>query len=178
MSRIGNKPIPVPSGVKVEVADRTVKVTGAKGTLSVQLPAGLAVQVKGGECLVQRPEGGGGSAANHGTYRSLVNNMVLGVSQGYLKTLEISGVGFKGQVQGRKLVMALGYSHPIEFDVPEGIEIKMLDNTTLTVAGPDKRLVGDVSARIRGYYPAEPYKGKGVCYRGERIRRKAGKTVA
>lgn len=179
MSRIGVKPIPLPAGVQASVEGPVVRVRGPKGELTFTAPAGITVRVDGGQVRVERA--GGDEAhlrALHGTSRSLIANMVKGVATGYEKQLEIQGVGFKATQQGRKLIFNLGYSHPIEFEPPAGVNVTVKDGVLLTVSGPDKQAVGEVSARIRAFYKAEPYKGKGVRYVGEHVRRKAGKTVA
>lgn len=178
MSRIGKKAVAVPGGVQVSADGAHIKAKGPKGELVMAIPAQVAVKVEGAEVHVTPVQTTTFARAMHGTVRSLVANMILGVSQGYSRELEIQGVGFKANVQGQKLNLALGYSHPIEFDIPPSISIKVTDNTNILVSGPDKQLVGQVSARIRSFYPAEPYKGKGVRYKGEHVRRKAGKAVA
>lgn len=178
MSRIGKKPVVIPAGVEIAVEESTVKVKGPKGELSMVFPADVALEVKGGELEVTPVTKTTFARSMHGTIRSLVANMVEGVSKGYTKELEIQGVGFKANLQGQNLNLALGYSHPIDFAVPAGITIKVNDNTNIVVSGADKQMVGQVSARIRSFYPAEPYKGKGVRYKGEHVRRKAGKAVA
>ncbi len=179
MSRIGVKPIALPAGVQVHVDAASVRIKGPKGELSFAVPAGVAVRTEGAQLRVERT--GGDEArirALHGTARSLLANMVKGVTAGYEKQLEIQGVGFKATAQGRKVVFNLGYSHPIEFEPPAGVTVAVKDGVLLTVTGVDKQAVGEVSARIRSFYKAEPYKGKGVRYVGEHVRRKAGKTVA
>lgn len=178
MSRIGLQPVHVPADVKVEVDGDTISIKGPKGTLQRVLPPVVTVVVEKGELTVQRNSDDKFARSMHGTARSLVAGMVQGVKEEFVKKLEIQGVGFRAQVQGQKLTMSLGYSHPIEFVAPDGITITVADNTKLTVSGINKQTVGQVSAQIRSYYPAEPYKGKGVRYADEVVRRKAGKTVA
>ncbi|HMO05180.1 MAG TPA: 50S ribosomal protein L6 [Kiritimatiellia bacterium] len=178
MSRIGKKAVAVPAGVTLGVDGNQIKAKGPKGELVMTFPAEVSVKVEGNEAQVSPTSQTPFARAMHGTVRSLVANMVQGVAQGYSRELEIQGVGFKASVQGQKLNLALGYSHPIEFELPASIAVKVTDNTNILVSGPDKQLVGQVSARIRSFYPAEPYKGKGVRYKGEHVRRKAGKAVA
>lgn len=169
----------VPAGVTVQVEGMTVTVRGPKGELSQRVPPGITVQVEGGQIRVSRAASEDAQLkALHGTMRSLLANMVKGVSEGYRKELEIQGVGFRAQKQGTKVVFNLGYSHPIEYTPPPGVTVDVADGTQLVVSGADKQAVGDVAARIRSFYKAEPYKGKGIRYKGEQIRRKAGKTVA
>ena len=179
MSRIGKKLIIIPSQVKVaHQGNCEVTVEGPKGKLAHRLPPGIAVEIKGAELLVKCSGNSKEDNALHGTTRAVINNMVRGVSEGFSRELEIQGVGFKAQVQGKKLVMQLGFTHPIEFAVPEGITIEAPKLTQMIVKGCDKRMVGEVSAQIRNYYPPEPYKGNGIRYAGEYVRRKAGKAVA
>ncbi len=178
MSRIGKQPILIPGGVTVEVSGQTVNVTGAKGTNSYTFPRCVLVAVEGGSVVVSRVGNSKDGITMFGTARSLVNNMIIGVSKGYKKELQIEGVGYKAQMKGSELVLTLGYSHDINYGIPQGIKVAVQGNTTVTVEGIDKNLVGQVAARIRGYAPAEPYKGKGVRYTGEQIRRKEGKAVA
>lgn len=176
MSRIGKRPIPIPQKVTVEIQGRQVSVKGPKGELSRVLPRGVKVEQQESELLVQRNDESRLARERHGLCRTLVANMVEGVSQGYSKRLVIQGVGYRAQVQGKKLVLSLGYSHPVEMDPPEGIQFAVENNTNVIVSGIDKELVGNTAARIRDSRPPEPYKGKGVSYLGEKIRRKAGKT--
>ncbi|HMO50878.1 MAG TPA: 50S ribosomal protein L6 [Kiritimatiellia bacterium] len=178
MSRIGKKPVELTAGVQAAVEGQTVKIKGPKGDLTLQVPAEISVKVEGNEVVVTPIADTPFARAMHGTIRSLISNMIVGVHTGYTRELEIQGVGFKASVQGQKLNLALGYSHPIDFDIPDGITIKVADGTNIAVSGADKQLVGQVSSRIRSFYPAEPYKGKGVRYKGEHVRRKAGKAVA
>jgi large subunit ribosomal protein L6 len=178
MSRVGQKPIAIPAGVQVALSGAVLSAKGPKGTLERTIPEVFEVRVDKGQVSIQPKTNAEGVSALHGLNRRLIANMVDGVAKGYLKELEIQGVGFKASVQGRKAVFMLGYSSPVELDVPQGIEIKVADNVNVSVSGADKQLVGDVAARIRSLYPAEPYKGKGVRYKGEYVRRKVGKTVA
>jgi len=178
MSRVGKQPIPVPAGVQVRLDGDMMTVKGGNGELSSRRPPGISVEQGDGVLHVGRASDTARLRALHGTTRSLLANMVKGVHEGYRSELEIQGVGYRAQLQGQTLVLSLGFSHAIEFPVPPGVKIEVPDATHVTVSGPDKQQVGDVSARIRGYSPAEPYKGKGVRYKGEAVRRKAGKTVA
>lgn len=178
MSRIGRKPIDVPSGVDVKVNGPEVSVKGKLGELTWSVPDGISIAVDGGRVVVQRANEEKKTRSMHGTARSLIANMVKGVNEGYRRELVIQGVGYRAQMQGRKLIMTLGFSHPIEFEAPDGVDIEVKDNVNITVSGADKQQVGLASARIRGYCPAEPYKGKGIKYRDEYVRRKVGKTVA
>lgn len=178
MSRMGRKPVPVPAGVTVTVQGSTVKAKGPKGELSLDLPAIITAKLKDGHVELACSGDDKASRALYGTYRSHVNNMVLGVEKGYEKNLEIQGVGFKAALQGKKLVMTLGFSHPVEYMVPDGISLKVADGTAINITGPDKHLVGQVGARIKAFCPPEPYKGKGIRFKGEHVRRKVGKTVA
>ena len=178
MSRIGRKPVAIPSGVTVTVQGAKVSIKGPKGELSKEFHRCVTVKVNGAQVEVSCNKEDKESKAIFGTTRSLIANMVQGVQQGYSKDLEIQGVGFRANLQGKKLVLALGYSHPIEYMVPDGIVLKVTDGTAINVSGADKELVGQVSARIKAFYPAEPYKGKGVRLKGEYVRRKVGKTVA
>jgi len=178
MSRIGKKSIPLPAKVKVSVADGgAVTVEGPKGKLSWTLPSEVKARVEENQVHFERSGETRPVRALHGLSRSLVANMVTGVSDGFKKDLEIQGVGFKAAVQGSVLNLSLGKSHPIHFPIPKEIKITVTDNTKIAVEGIDKQLVGQVAADIRAYYPPEPYKGKGVRYAGENIIRKEGKTV-
>jgi large subunit ribosomal protein L6 len=178
MSRIGSKPIEIPAKVKVNIGpDGTIGVEGPKGKLNWSLPQKIKATMEGSRVSIARAAETRSVRALHGLSRSLVHNMVQGVSEGFSKQLEIEGVGFKAAVQGAKLNLSLGFSHPILFPIPKEIKITVTENTKITIQGIDKKLVGQVAADIRRYYPPEPYKGKGVRYAGEQIRRKEGKTV-
>jgi len=178
MSRIGNKAVEIPDKVKVNIgADGAVAVEGPKGKLQWTLPREIKADVKDNRVSLVREAETRSVKALHGLSRSLLHNMVLGVSEGFSKNLEIEGVGFKAAVQGQNLSLNLGKSHPILFPIPKEIKIAVTDNTKISITGIDKKLVGQVAADIRQYYPPEPYKGKGVKYAGEIIRRKEGKTV-
>jgi large subunit ribosomal protein L6 len=179
MSRIGKQPVLIPDKVKVEVKDHTVRVEGPKGKVAKTFAPVVNITVADNKVVVSPSDDDSRFAkAMYGTVRSIIAGMVKGVSEGYAKDLEIQGVGFKANLKGKQLDLALGYSHPILMDIPEGIKITVTDQTKLKVEGADKQLVGAVTAEIRGYYPPEPYKGKGVRIVGERVRRKEGKTVA
>jgi large subunit ribosomal protein L6 len=176
MSRIGRLPIPVPSGVSVALDGRAITVTGPRGTLSRTLHPDMSVEQEDGRLVVSRPSDAKPHKQLHGLTRTLVNNMVVGVTTGYRKGLEITGVGYRAALNGRKLTLNLGYSHPIEIDPPEGITFEVENPTRLAVVGIDKELVGQMAAKVRSTRKPEPYKGKGVRYAGEYIRRKAGKA--
>jgi large subunit ribosomal protein L6 len=179
MSRIGKQPVPIPDKVKVTLTGDTVLVEGPKGKVSKLFAPVVKVTVADNKVTVSPTEDDSRFAkAMYGTVRSVIAGMVKGVTDGYVKDLEIQGVGFKANLKGKQLDLALGYSHPIVMDIPEGIKITVTDQTKIKVEGADKQLVGKVTAEIRGYYPPEPYKGKGVRLVGERVRRKEGKTVA
>jgi large subunit ribosomal protein L6 len=176
MSRIGKAPIPIPDKVSVGIDGLAVTVKGPKGELRRTLPDGVIVVQEGSTVQVNPVNASRRSRERHGLSRTLVANMVEGVSQGYIRKLEIIGVGYRAQVQGRKLVVSAGYSHPVEMVPPEGITFAVENNTTVLVSGADKELVGNEAAKVRAIRPPEPYKGKGIKYEGERILRKAGKT--
>ena len=178
MSRIGNKAVEIPDKVKVNIGnDGAVAVEGPKGKLQWQLPRDITAKIDNNKVTLARSAETRSVKALHGLSRALVNNMVEGVSKGFTKDLEIEGVGFKAAVQGQNLNLSLGFSHPILFPIPKDIKITVTENTKLSISGADKKVVGQVAADIRRYYPPEPYKGKGVRYAGEQIRRKEGKTV-
>ena len=178
MSRIGNKAVEIPDKVKVNVGnDGAVAVEGPKGKLNWKLPRDISAKVENNRVSLARSAETRSVKALHGLSRALVHNMVQGVSEGFTKQLEIEGVGFKAAVQGSNLNLSLGFSHPILFPIPKEIKITVTDATKLTIQGIDKKLVGQVAADIRRFYPPEPYKGKGVRYAGEQVRRKEGKTV-
>jgi large subunit ribosomal protein L6 len=176
MSRIGRMPIALPSGVEITQEGRRLRVKGPLGTLEREIHPEMTVERDDGQLRVVRPSDQPRHRALHGLTRTLVNNMVTGVTSGFTKALEISGVGYRAQLQGTKLVLALGYSHPVEVDPPAGIEFRLETPTRLTVFGADKELVGQVAAYIRSQRKPEPYKGKGIKYAGEQILRKAGKA--
>ncbi|MBI3999714.1 MAG: 50S ribosomal protein L6 [Candidatus Omnitrophica bacterium] len=177
MSRIGRKPISVPQGVKVQVLGPKIHVEGPKGKLDLNVHPRMKVAVADGQIAVSRPTNIPQDRSLHGLTRTLIANMVTGVTQEFSKMLEIEGVGFKAQLQGKNLQLSLGFSHPIDFQIPEGIKIEVPKPTTVVVKGIDKVLVGQVAANIRGFFEPEPYKGKGIRYTGEQIRRKAGKAA-
>ncbi len=179
MSRIGKKPVALPAGVEVTVSDTNlVTVKGPKGQLEQQINPRIAVKVEEGQIVVERPSDVRTDRAQHGLSRTLINNMVEGVTKGFEKKLKIIGVGYRAEKKGSKLVMNLGYSHPVEMDDPEGITTETPDNTTIVVKGIDKALVGNYASVIRAWRKPEPYKGKGIRYEDERVRRKEGKTGA
>ncbi|MEC5425570.1 50S ribosomal protein L6 [Virgibacillus sp. C22-A2] len=177
MSRIGLKPIEIPQGVEVKLNDNTVTVKGPKGELTRDLHQDMKINIEDNIITVERPSNHKDHRALHGTTRSLISNMVEGVSKGFEKSLEIIGVGYRALKQGDKIVISAGYSHPVELDSIEGIEIDVPKNTQVIVKGIDKELVGAVAANIRAIRPPEPYKGKGIRYAGEYVRRKEGKTA-
>ncbi|QJE96036.1 50S ribosomal protein L6 [Luteolibacter luteus] len=177
MSRVGLKPITLPAKVSVKVESGKVQVEGPKGTLDLALPEGITIKSEDTSVIVSRATEGRTHRALHGTVRSLVNNMITGVSQGFVKDLEIQGVGLRAAVKGKDLDLSLGKSHPILHPIPAGITVTVNENTKIKVEGIDKQLVGQFAADVRGYYPPEPYKGKGVRYVGEHVRRKEGKSV-
>ena len=177
MSRIGKQPIAIPPKVKVEVKGQQVIIEGPKGKLNWELPRRTSVKVDKDRVLISRQGDDAQAKALHGLSRALVNNMVRGVSEGFVKKLEIQGVGFKAAVQGKSVNLSLGYSHPVVYAIPDQIKVTVEENTKLTIEGPDRQTVGQVAAEIRSFYPPEPYKGKGVRYSDERVIRKEGKTV-
>ncbi|GGE20840.1 50S ribosomal protein L6 [Marinithermofilum abyssi] len=176
MSRIGNKPIAIPNGVEVKIDGDKISVKGPKGTLSRDILPDIAVKVEENEILVERPSDARKHRAMHGTMRALIANMVEGVTNGFSKKLELVGVGYRAQKKGNKVVLNVGYSHPVEVDAIEGIELDVPSQTEIVVKGIDKERVGAVAANIRSIREPEPYKGKGIKYSDERIRRKEGKT--
>jgi large subunit ribosomal protein L6 len=177
MSRIGRAPIPVPDGVTVEIAGQKVTVTGPKGELRHTVVEPIRIAQEDGNLVVTRPTDRGPHRALHGLSRSLVANMVEGVSNGFERNLEIVGVGYRAQLKGRSLEMAVGYSHPVTIDPPEGISFEVPAPTQVVVRGIDKQAVGEIAAQIRAVRPPEPYKGKGIRYAGEAVRRKVGKRA-
>ena len=174
MSRVAKAPVALPAGVEVDIRPELVTVKGAKGSLSLRLTGQVKVAKQNGSLSFQAREGRAARMLA-GTVRSLVQNMVTGVSEGFEKRLEIQGVGYRAQAQGRRLSLQLGFSHPVDYALPDGIEVETASQTEITVKGIDKQLVGQVCAEIRAFRPPEPYKGKGVRYVGERVRRKEGK---
>ncbi|MDB6017788.1 MAG: ribosomal protein [Pedosphaera sp.] len=177
MSRIGKQPILIPAKVKVNVSGRKVSVEGPKGKLDMELNRRTSLKVDGDKIVVSRDGDDAEARAMHGLSRALVNNMVKGVSEGFVKKLGIQGVGFKAAVQGKVVNLSLGYSHPLLYSIPDQIKVTVEENTKVTIEGPDKQVVGKVAAEIRSFYPPEPYKGKGVRYADEKVIRKEGKTV-
>jgi len=178
MSRIGNQPVSLPSGVSVAQKGSTISAKGPKGQLSMAIPDFVDFEIEADKVVVKRHNDSKPARARHGLGRALLNNMVVGVSQGFTRDLSIVGVGYKAEVKGRTLIMHLGYSHPIEYALPEGIDVAVTKNTSLTVSGIDKQAVGQAAAVIRGYRAPDAYKGKGVRYADETIRLKAGKAGA
>jgi len=177
MSRVGLKPISVPAKVEVKLAGKSILVEGPKGKLDFTLPDGISLKVEDGHAVVTRATEKREHRALHGTVRSLVQNMILGVTQGFVKDLEIHGVGLRAAVKGKDLDLSLGRSHPLLHPIPAGLTVTVNENTKIKVEGIDKQLVGQFAAEVRGYYPPEPYKGKGVRYVNEYVRRKEGKSV-
>ncbi len=178
MSRIGNTPVEIKKGVQVDLEDRLLTVTGPKGRLSLTLPGLISAEIREERVHLKRADDSKEARSLHGMSARLIANMITGVSVGFEKKLEILGVGYRAQMEGRDLVMQLGFSHPIKFSPPEGVEITVEKNQKLTVQGFDKQKVGEAAARIRRFRPPEPYKGKGIRYQGEYVRRKAGKAIA
>lgn len=177
MSRIGNLPVAVPAGVEIDIGDdNQVTVKGPRGTLSQRFSSNMVLARDNGAVLVQRPDNRRENRSLHGLTRTLLNNMVLGVTDGYKRDLEIQGVGYRAALDGSALVLSVGFSHPVRMTPPEGVSYALDGNTRLSVLGIDKQAVGEEAARIRRVRPPEPYKGKGIRYAGERVRRKAGKA--
>jgi len=177
MSRIGNKPIPVPNGVEITLSGQDIKVKGGKGTLSLSAHPLMNVKQEDNQLVVERPDDSRKAKSLHGLTRTLINNMVVGVSEGFKRELDIKGVGYRAEVKGRVLNLTLGYSHPIAYDLPQGIDAAVDDKKThITISGVDKQLVGSTAAKIRSFRKPEPYGGKGVRYSDERIIRKEGKA--
>jgi large subunit ribosomal protein L6 len=177
MSRIGKKPVPIPAGVEVKVGSEAVQIKGPKGTLSTPVHPAISYVIEGGHVAVNRADDSRLSMSQHGLRRTLLANCIEGVTKGYHKGLEVVGVGYKVAVQGKKVVLTVGYSHPVEFPLPAGIDAAV-DGNKLTLSGIDKQLLGEVAAQIRRVRPPEPYKGKGIKYAEEIIKRKAGKSGA
>jgi large subunit ribosomal protein L6 len=176
MSRVGRKPIPIPKGVEVKIMDHRIRVKGPKGELEQAVHPEMKVESDGKELVVKRSSDETRLRALHGTARNQIMNMITGVTKGFEKGLEISGVGFRAAVQGRNLVLNLGFSHPVNFELPKGVDAQVEKQTAITVRGVDCYLVGQVASNIRRLRPPEPYKGKGIKYKDEKIRRKEGKT--
>jgi large subunit ribosomal protein L6 len=176
MSRIGKLPITIPAGVNISLSGNEMTVTGPQGTLKQSLHERMIIAVEAEQIVVSRPSDDKTDLALHGLTRSLINNMVIGVTEGFKKNLEINGVGYRAEISGNVLTLSLGYSHPVVYDLPEGISVAVEKQTKLTVSGIDKQLVGSASAKIRSFRAPEPYKGKGIKYSDERILRKAGKA--
>ena len=177
MSRIGRMPVPVPQGVSVDVQKNTVRVKGPKGELSRTFDPDMKIELENDQIVVQRPTDHRRHRALHGLTRALLNNMVTGVSQGFVRRLQIEGVGYRAELQGKNLVLNVGYSHPVVIEPPDGISFEIEKGyRTVSVSGVDKEVVGEMAARIRRVRPPEPYKGKGIRYQGEYVRRKAGKA--
>ncbi len=178
MSRIGKQPIGIPDGVTIEVANGEVQAKGPKGTLRCVVPAGIGAKVEDGKLIFDRRDDKKESRARHGLARALANNMVIGVSSGFSKRLEIEGVGYRADVKGMVLNLLIGFSHLVKMDIPEGLKVSVEGNTKLQIEGADKQLVGQFAADVRSLRPPEPYKGKGIRYHDEHIRRKVGKAGA
>jgi large subunit ribosomal protein L6 len=177
MSRIGKKPIPIPPGVKVQLDGMTVRAEGPKGTLSQLVPAGLTPRVADGSLVIERNGEDRRVRALHGLARALVANMVTGVKDGFERRLEIVGIGYRAQMQGKSIQLALGYSHPVLFPLPEGVTAEIDRQTAITLRGPDKAVLGQTAAKLRALRKPDPYKGKGIRYAGETVRRKVGKKA-
>ena len=177
MSRIGREPVAVPSGVKVNIDDRAIQVDGKLGKLEYRLPGGIDASVTDSSILLKRQDDSRQQKALHGLARTLVANMIKGVTEGYAKNLEIVGVGYRCELIGKALQLSVGYSHKVVFIPPDNIQFKVAEPTKFSVSGINKELVGDVAAKVRAIRPPEPYKGKGIRYVGEKVRRKAGKTA-
>lgn len=176
MSRIGKLPIAIPTAVDIELTDNNVVVKGKFGTLEREIPEVITVEQTDGKLIVAVTNQTRANKALHGLYRTLINNMLVGVSEQFLITLELQGVGYRASVQAKTLVLNLGYSHPVNIDIPEGIEVEVVQNTTLNIKACDKEQLGLFAAKVRSWRPPEPYKGKGILYKGEKILRKAGKS--
>ncbi|MDD5130466.1 MAG: 50S ribosomal protein L6 [Candidatus Omnitrophica bacterium] len=178
MSRIGKKLVAIPKDVKIEVKDGMVCVEGPKGKLTRKLADRISVEINNGQLLVKRAGDSKVDKSLHGLFRALIVNMIVGVTQGYIKELEIQGVGFKAAIAGDKLNMALGFSHPVNYVIPAGIKVEAPKPTQLIIKGIDKELIGEVATEIRAFYPPEPYKGKGIRFVGEHVKKKVGKAQA
>ena len=175
MSRVGRQPISIPSGVDISIKDQHIAVKGPKGKMDWEVPDPITIRQDASELIVERPDDSRQNRALHGTARALISNMVTGVSKGFERKLEINGVGYRASAQGNTLNLELGYSHPIKYDPPKGIDVTVEKNVEITLSGIDKQVLGEVAAKIRSFRPPEPYKGKGVKYAEEHIRRKVGK---
>ena len=178
MSRIGKAPVALPSGVTLEVARGEMQVKGPKGALARPIPEGIELAVADGTATLTRPDDAKPSRARHGLARALLANMVTGVTEGFAKVLEIQGVGYRADTSGKKLNLNLGFSHPVEVEIPDGLKVSVENNTLVKIEGIDKELVGQFAADVRAFRPPEPYKGKGIRYQGEHVRRKVGKAGA
>jgi len=178
MSRIGRKPVAIPNGVTVEQVDGQIRVKGPKGALAQRIPGGISVEIDGGTVRVTRADDRKPTRALHGLSRALLANMVKGVTDGFVRELKIEGVGYRAETDGKVLKLALGFSHPVAMQIPQGLKVSVEANTGIKIEGIDKRLVGQFAADVRGVRPPEPYKGKGVRYSDEQIRRKVGKAGA
>lgn len=177
MSRIGKNPIGLSKNVKVNIDQGCVRVEGPKGKLEINIPQGINVELKDEQLTVTRVSDEKQNRSNHGTIRARLANMIIGVEEGHKKDLEIQGIGFRAQLQGKKIIFNLGFSHPVEFEVPEGLKATVPNQTSITLEGPDNVLLGQVAAKIRDLKKVEPYKGKGIRYVGENVRRKLGKSA-
>ena len=177
MSRLGKTPIPLPKGVQLTVNQNDVVVKGPKGELQQTFPKGISVVVEDSQVIVQYDEGSGLARPHHGLYRSLINNLIIGVSTGFVKELELIGVGYRAAVKGTVLDLQLGFSHPCQVAIPQGVEVDIQKSTRIKVQGADKQLIGQFAATVRAFRPPEPYKGKGVRYVGEYVRKKSGKAA-
>ncbi len=178
MSRIGKQPIPIPDKVKIGIEGNEVHVTGPRGTVTSLIPAGISCEQKGDELVMTRSDDSGQQRAFHGLARALAANAVKGVSEGFVKGLEIVGIGFRAELRGSSVIFSLGFSHPIEYPIPDGIEVKIEKQTKISVSGVDRQQVGQVAAVMRGLKPPDPYKNKGIRYAGEALKKKAGKAGA
>ncbi|UCG35129.1 MAG: 50S ribosomal protein L6 [Candidatus Omnitrophota bacterium] len=178
MSRIGKQPIALPSGVKAQLQADTILIEGSKGKLTFKIPGAIKVEVVDNQVIVKRESEEKPVRSLHGTVRAIINNMVKGVSEGYKKELDIIGVGYKAQMKGKDLMLSMGFSHPVEIKVPQGLNVKVPKPTRIEIEGIDKQLLGEFVADIRALYPPEPYKGKGIRYVGEEVRKKLGKALA
>jgi len=178
MSRVGKQPIAIPSGVTVNLSDSEVQVKGPKGQLTCSIPTGITAKVEESKLVFDRADDSKPARTSHGLARALANNLIVGVSDGFVKKLEIEGVGYRADVKGKSLNLLLGFSHPVEMSIPEGLKVSVDQNTSVTIEGADKQAVGQFAADVRSLRPPEPYKGKGVRYADEHIRRKVGKAGA